>query len=205
MKPPQVRQPTVRFWRRHIMKSITAIKFLAASAVIIMLAGVAFGQSDGSITGQVKDGAGAAIAGATVRIVNPNNSVSRTATTDADGIFIAPQLPPGAYTISVEKQGFKKVEKGAVILSTSDKLNAGDFTLEVGQVTEAVQIQADAGQLQIKTESGERSDLVTNRQVRNLALNGLKILDLTKTIPGVINTSQGAQSTVTNAAGTFTR
>jgi hypothetical protein len=175
-----------------------------ASAVIIMLAGVAFGQSDGSITGQVKDNNGAAIAGATVRIVNPANSVSRTATTDADGIFVAPQLPPGAYTISVEKQGFKKVEKGAVVLSTSDKLNAGDFTLEVGQVTEAVQIQADAGQLQIKTESGERSDLVTNRQVRNLALNGRNILDLTRTIPGVVNTNQNAQSTVTNAAGTFT-
>src|SRR5262245_29690567 len=107
------------------MKSITAIKFLAASAIVIAIAGVAFGQSDGSITGQVKDSNGSAIAGAAVRIVNPANGVSRTSTTDADGIFIAPQLPPGAYTISVEKQGFKKVEKGSVVLSTSDKLNAG--------------------------------------------------------------------------------
>src|SRR5262245_62729285 len=196
---------TNEFLRRHPMKRITALKFWAASAIIFILAGVAFGQSDGSITGQVKDSAGAAVAGAAVRIVNPANGVSRTATTDADGIFVAPQLPPGAYTISVEKQGFKRVEKGNVILSAVDKLNAGDFTLEVGQVTEAVQIQADAGLLHIKTESGERSDLVTNRQVRNLALNGRNILDLTKTIPGVINTSQGAQSTVTNAAGTFTR
>ncbi len=186
------------------MKSITAIKLWAASVFVISLAVVAFGQSDGSITGQVKDGNGAAVAVATVRIVNPANSVSRTATTDADGIFVAPQLPPGAYTISVEKAGFKKVEKSNVVLSTSDKLNAGDFILDVGQVTEAVQIQADAGQLQIKTESGERSDLVTNRQIKNLALNGRNILDLTKTIPGIINTSQGAQSTVTNAAGTFT-
>src|SRR5215831_17467738 len=109
------------------MKSTTAIKFLMMTAVIISLAGVAFGQSDGSITGQVKDSAGAAIAGATVRIVNPANGVSRTATTDSDGIFVAPQLPPGAYTISVEKQGFKKVEKGSVVLSALDKLNAGDF------------------------------------------------------------------------------
>jgi hypothetical protein len=186
------------------MNRITALKFWAASVILIMLAGAAFGQSDGSITGQVKDSSGAAVAGATIKIVNPTNSVSRTATTDADGIFVAPQLPPGAYTISVEKQGFKRVEKGNVVLSALDKLNAGDFTLEVGQVTEAVQIQADAGQLQIKTESGERSDLITNRQVRNLALNGRNILDLTKTIPGVINTNQNAQSTVTNAAGTFT-
>ncbi|HKC88228.1 MAG TPA: carboxypeptidase regulatory-like domain-containing protein, partial [Blastocatellia bacterium] len=186
------------------MKKITVPKVWMASAIIIALAGAAFGQNDGSITGQVKDGNGAAIAGATVRIVNPVNNVSRTANTDADGFFVAPQLPPGAYTISVEKSGFKKVEKSNVVLSTSDKLNAGDFTLEVGQVTEAVQIQADLGQLQIKTESGERSDLVTNRQIRGLALNGRNILDLTKTIPGIINTSQAANSTVTNAAGTFT-
>src|SRR5262249_51885445 len=56
----------------------------------------------------------------------------------------------------------------------------------------------------IKTESGEPSDLVTNRQIRGLALNGRNILDLTKTIPGIINTSQAANSTVTNATGTFT-
>ncbi len=186
------------------MKIKTAIKFWMASAVIMTLAGVVFGQSDGSITGQVKDSAGAALAGASIRIVNPSNGVTRTATTDADGVFIALQLPPGAYTITVEKQGFKKVEKSNVVLSTSDKLNAGDFTLEVGQVTEAVQIQADLGQLQVKTESGERSDLVTNTQIKNLALNGRNILDLTKTIPGIINTNQTANSTVLNAAGTFT-
>src|SRR5262245_27599615 len=143
------------------MKRITTIKFWTALAIVIALAVIAFGQSDGSITGQVKDSNSSAVAGATVRIVNPANGVSRTMATDADGIFVAPQLPPGAYTISVEKQGFKKVEKSNVILSTSDRLNAGDFTLEVGQVTEAVQIQADAGQLQIKTESGERADLVS--------------------------------------------
>src|SRR5262245_4237848 len=141
------------------MKRITALKFCVASVIVIAFACAAYGQSDGSITGQVKDSSGASVAGASVRIVNPANSVSRTATTDAGGIFVAPQLPPGAYTISVEKQGFKKVEKSNVVLSALDKLNAGDFTLEVGQVSEAVQIQADAGQLQIKTESGERSDL----------------------------------------------
>jgi hypothetical protein len=189
------------------MKSTTAIKFLMMTAVIISLAGVAFGQSDGSITGQVKDSAGAAIAGATVRIVNPANGVSRTATTDSDGIFVAPQLPPGAYTISVEKQGFKKVEKGNVVLGTADKLNAGDFALEVGQVTEAVQIQADAGQLLIKTESGERADLVSGQQLRQIGLNGRNAIDLARLVPGVISggaASGNGASTVTNITGNFT-
>src|SRR5215510_10680530 len=189
--------------RRHIMKSITAIKLWLAPAVIIALAGVAFGQGAGSITGQVKDSNGAAVAGATVRIVNPANSVSQTATSDADGIFVAPQLPPGVYIIGVEKQAFKKVERTTVVLSTGDKINAGDFTLEVGQVTEAVQIQADAGQLLIKTESGERADLVSGQQLREIGINGRNVIDLARLIRGVISggTTVNSASTVTNITG----
>jgi hypothetical protein len=173
--------------------------------VILMAAGVSVAaQSAGSITGVVKDETGAAVAGATVRLVNPSASISQSTTSNEDGLFLSPQLPPGAYSITVEKTGFKKFEKTNVILTTGDKLNAGDFTLSVGQVTEAVQIEADSGQLQIKTESGERSDIITNRQIRDIAINGRNILDLTRVTPGVINVNQQAQSTVNGAGGTFT-
>lgn len=161
-------------------------------------------QSAGSITGAVKDETGAAVAGATVRLVNTAASFAQSTTSNEDGVFLSPQLPPGVYSITVEKSGFKKIEKTNVILTTGDKLNAGDFTLSVGQVTEAVQIEADAGQLQIKTESGERSDIITNRQIRDIAINGRNILDLTRVTPGVINVNQQAQSTVNGAGGTFT-
>lgn len=161
-------------------------------------------SNDGTISGTVRDGSGAAVSGATVTLTNAANGVARTVTTGEDGLFVSPQLPPGVYTIRVERAGFKKLEQTNVVLSTSDKLNVGELTLDVGQVSETVQVQADAGQLQIKTESGERSDLITNRQIKDIAINGRNILDLTRTIPGIINTSQTAQSTVTNAGGTFT-
>jgi hypothetical protein len=93
-----------------------------------------------------------------------------------------------------------------VILSTGDKLNAGDFALEIGELTEAVQIQADAGQLQIKTESGERSDLVSGQQLRGIGPNGRNITDLAKLVPGVISggpASGSGASTVTNITGSF--
>jgi len=186
-------------------KGLERVEFWAITAVIISLAISALGQSSaGSISGTVKDSSGAAVPGATVTIVNPANSVTQKETTNGDGVFISPQLPPGTYVITVEKSGFKKVEKTNVILSTADKLNVGDIALEVGEVTEAVQIQADTGQLQIKSESGERSDLITNRQIRDIAINGRNILDLTRVTPGIINTNQQAQSTVNNAGGTFT-
>ena len=173
-------------------------------SIFISFTPSAAAQNDGTISGTVRDNNGAAIAGAVVTIVNPVKSLSQKATTNEDGIFVSPQLPPGTYTISVEKSGFKKVEKSNIILSTSDKLNVGEFVLDVGDVSETIQVQADVGQLQIKTESGERSDVITNRQIRDIALNGRNILDLTKTLPGLINTTQRANSTVTNAGGDFT-
>jgi len=105
--------------------------------------------------------------------------------------------------MSVEKPGFKKLEQSNIILSTSARLNLGDLVLEVGAQADTITIQADGGQLQLQSESGERSDLITNRQIRDIAINGRNILDLTRTIPGIINTNQSAQSTVNNAAGTF--
>jgi hypothetical protein len=172
----------------------------------VLLAGVAFGQSAGAIFGTVKDANGAAVADAAITIADPAKSISQTASTSADGIFVFPQLPPGAYTIRVEKSGFKKVEKSNVILSTGDKLNAGDFVLEIGNVTEAIEIQADAGQLQIKSESGERSDLVSGQQLRNIGLNGRNVIDMVKLVPGVISggpASGSGASTVTNITGSF--
>ncbi|MDQ3013383.1 MAG: Plug and carboxypeptidase regulatory-like domain-containing protein, partial [Acidobacteriota bacterium] len=178
-----------------------------ATTVIALLASCSFGQSAGSISGTVKDSNDAAIADAAITVINPAKSISQTANTNSDGIFVFPQLPPGAYTISVQKAGFKKVEKSNVILSTGDRLNAGDFVLEIGQVTEAIQIQADAGQLQIKSESGERSDLVSGEQIRNIGLNGRNVIDLAKLVPGVISggpASGSGASTVTNITGSFT-
>lgn len=163
-----------------------------------------FSQSGaGSISGTVKDINGATVPGAIARLVNIADNVALEVTTNEDGFFIYPQVKPGTYTISIEKEGFKKFEKTDIILSTADRLNAGEFSLEIGEISNTVTVTADAAQLQIKSESGERSDLITNRQLRDLALNGRNVLDLTKTVPGIINTSQNATSTVNNAAGTF--
>jgi hypothetical protein len=174
---------------------------MTALAVAVFLATMVFAQSSGSITGTVKDSSGAAVPGATVTIANPAQAVSRTTTTNAEGVFVAPQLPPGTYSITVELRGFKKAEKSQVILTTGSKINVGELILVVGDVTETVTVQADIGQLQIQTESAERSDLVTNKQIRDIALSSRNIVDLIKTIPGVMaatTTVAGAASTVNN-------
>ena len=59
--------------------------------------------------------------------------------------------------------------------------------LPLGEMTETVTVEAEAGRLQIQSESGERSDLVTGTQLRSIGLNGRNIIDLAKTVPGVIS------------------
>ena len=137
--------------KRTAMSGIGAIGFWIF-ALILTTAGSLLAQSSaGSISGTVKDKTGAIIPGAAVTIVNPTNAVTQATTSNEAGSFVFPLIPPGDYTITVENAGFKKYEKSNVVLTTGGKLNVGDLVLEVGAGNETVTVQADLGQLQIKS------------------------------------------------------
>jgi hypothetical protein len=168
------------------------------SIAILAFASMAYAQGASSIVGSVKDASGAVLPGATLTAVDEARGVSQTQQSGPEGNFIFPQLPPGTYVLSAELSGFKKVQRSNVILPIASKVSVGILVLEVGNVSETVTVEADAGRLQIQTESGERSDIVTNRQLRDVALNGRNIVDLMKLVPGVITARSLTTSTVTN-------
>jgi carboxypeptidase family protein/TonB-dependent receptor-like protein len=171
-------------------RSITAL------ALVLLAAATGLGQStSGSITGTVKDGAGAPVSDANVLVTNPATNLTRRVTTNSAGVFTAPQLPPGNYTVAVEKNGFKKLEKTNIVLNAIDLVNAGDFTLDVGAVTDTVTVSAEAARIEIQSETGERSGLVTGTQIKDLALNGRNYQDFLRTLPGVLTgTVTGSQT-----------
>jgi hypothetical protein len=179
------------------------VRAMRVCAVIISMAAPAAAQSSGSITGTVEDSSGGVLPGASVTATNTTQYATFNAVTSAQGVFVFAEIPPGTYTIAVELSGFKRVEKRDVVLSTASKTNAGVFVLDVGNVSETVTVAAEATQILLKTESAERSDLVTNTQLRELALNGRNIADLFKTIPGVIAGGTQTTSTVQNVVGSF--
>jgi hypothetical protein len=168
---------------------------IPALLLVVLTASAGYGQStSGSITGTVKDAAGAPIADAVVNITEPSTRLSRQIRTNNAGIFVAPQLPPGKYNIAVEKSGFKRLEKTEIILNAIDLVNAGDFVMDVGEVTETVTVTADSGRIEIQSETGERSGVVTGTQIKELALNGRNYQDFLKTLPGVLTgTVTGSQ------------
>jgi hypothetical protein len=178
---------------------------IGALIVIAALSICAFAQNSGSFTGTVKDSEGGVIPGAAVTAFEQATALRQVTTTNAEGNFVFPQLPAGTYTITAEAKGFKKSESKDVILSVATRVSLGDMVLEVGSITDTITVEANGGTIQIQADSGERSDIVTNRDLRNIPLNGQNVIDMMKFIPGV-NVSAlvaNAASTVNNITGSF--
>jgi Carboxypeptidase regulatory-like domain/TonB-dependent Receptor Plug Domain len=168
---------------------------VAISLLLVLMCGVAFAQvTSGTIFGTVKDSSGALVPGATVVVKSDVTGILRTTQTKDEGTFVVPNIAPGTYSITVEAKGFRKVEKTGIQLSAGDRLSAGEFTLAVGAAENTVTVAADAGQIQLQSNSGERSDLVTGKQINDLALNGRNIIDFVKVVPGVVSSFNGEVS-----------
>src|SRR3984957_5853665 len=165
------------------------VAFTVAALVLFLFSAPLRAQvTSGTITGQVQDASGAVISGASVTISNPSNGLTRTVTTSESGEFVAPNLLPGIYDVTVELKGFKKLQTQGFVLNAADKLSAGTLVLAVGAATDEVTVTADAGQVQLQADSGERSDLITSKQLDQVAMNGRNVLDYLKLVPGMSGT-----------------
>jgi len=150
--------------------------------------------TSGTIIGKVHDASGAMVPSAKVTAQSPTIGVTRTVTSSTSGDFVIPNLPPATYTLIVEAQGFKKLQSTGFVLSAADKLNAGELSLQVGAADTSVEVTADAGQIQLQSNSGERSDLISGKQLNDVAMNGRNVLDYMKLIPGIVSSFDGHAS-----------
>jgi hypothetical protein len=164
---------------------------------LFVLAVEGYAQSiTGTISGHVVDQQGASIPNAKVTATEPSKKTTVGTATNTAGDFTIAGLAPGSYTLAVEATGFKKLTRQNIALDASDKL-ALELALEVGAVTESIEVSATAVTLQ--TESVERGSAVTGAQIDNINVDGRSPLDLAKLIPGVQFTT-GATYAVGNAA-----
>ena len=160
---------------------------IPSAMLIFLFAFLAHSQTiTGSISGRVLDSQMAVIGGATVTITEASRNFTTTTMTGEDGSFLSAGLLPGNYSISVDKPGFKKA-RIETPLNANDKLNVGNLQLEVGGVSETVEVSAEVALLQ--TESVERAAIITGKQIENIEVNGRNPLDLAKLAPGVLSTA----------------
>ena len=136
----------------------------------------------GGIQGTVKDAQGAVLPGASIVVRNVGTGASYEQTTDPGGHFQVPALPPGEYDVSVSITGFRAVAHRGIRL-TVGQTAVVDSQLELGAVSEMIEVRADAVSVNLVT--GAVSGLVGEREIRDLPLNGRSFQQLALLQPGV--------------------
>ena len=137
------------------------------------------------------DSSGSVIRGAIVTVRQLSTDLTRSETTTDTGEYSIPQLPVGPYLLSVEQPGFKKTERTGVELRVEDKLRI-DVVLAIGQLTETVAVEATNPV--VSTDSATVGNVVDNRKVTELPLNGRNFLQLNLLVPGVNQGVKGSQN-----------
>jgi len=170
-------KPTTRKLRRFFFLAVFSL-LIAASA-----ASLAAQEAGGTITGTVSDPAGAAVAGANVSIKNIATGVERSTTTTADGVYVAPNLIPGAYEITVTAPGFATSITQGVGLLAGDRREV-DVPMKLGQVSDKVSV-TETEISDVELASSEVRGVVDSHTVNELPLNGRDWTSLTLLEPGV--------------------
>src|SRR5262249_25607339 len=154
----------------------------AALVTAVFFAGWAAAQTTSTIEGTVKDKLGAAIGGAKVRVVSTELAIDRSATSDADGTYRVTALPPGRYEVRVEKDGFRSEVFKDLELTLNRELTF-DITLQVGSVSESVEVGSDIPL--VDTTISSTGSTITPQQIEDMPINGRNYLDLLQLVPGI--------------------
>jgi len=152
----------------------------------------AAGQSfRGTIVGSVKDSAGAVIPGVEVTVTNSGTGATRAVVTAENGEYAVTLLPPGVYSVSATLPGFKTNVRTGITLQV-DQVARIDLMLQVGEVSEKVEVIGDAPL--INTETSTVGTVIENSKVVELPLNGRQFLQLNLLVPGASTPVQGSQN-----------
>jgi hypothetical protein len=162
-------------------------------AVLLTTTADAFAQATGEITGTITDSSRSVVPGATVTVTNESTGTLRHAISNEAGVYAAPALPPGSYTVVVELQGFQTITRRNLVLQVQQVARA-DFELDASTVSESVDVVG--GPALLATEDTTVGQVIDNKRIVELPLNGRSYLQLTALTPGVnINSSPSGGAT----------
>ena len=174
-------------------------------AAILLIPTLAFGQAAvGTFTGTVTDASGAVIPGAEVFAMNANTGITYSSQTGPGGRYTIPNVPAGDYNITVSAQGFKAAEVTGARLNVNTEVGQS-FQLEVGSVTETIEVTAT--QLQVQTTSGSVGSTVQVEQIQELPLPNRDIFNLVNLVPGAFRSESNGNMSIgggrTRSTGSF--
>jgi len=162
---------------------------LLATLLLLFALPALHAQTTAQISGVVTDNTGAVIPGASVALVNEATQDTRVVKSNGDGLYSFPALLPSSYTIKVTAKGFEPKTLTGLVLHAGDERSIPAFALAIGSETQTVTVEA-AGEM-IPQDNGARSDVLSSKDIDNLALEGRDTTELLKVLPGATTMSGG--------------
>jgi len=169
---------------------------LLAACVMLVVPNV-YAQGNATIVGIVSDTSGGVVPGAEVTLTNEGTGLKETTTSDTGGRYNFQRLPVGNYRLDVVMSGFKKESRAGINLTAEQSLTV-NFSLQIGQVSETVEVSGVVTGLETVTSTVRT--VVTNQLIEDLPLNGRNALQLQTLIPGAVNQS-GARVSLSEEDG----
>jgi hypothetical protein len=175
-----------------LLAMLLTILAIPASAQIFMA----------SVHGSALDPAGAAVPGVSIALTNVDTAVTHHTTTNPAGNYVILDVPPGNYTLSASANGFKTIKLSQFTLVVNQTATL-DINLEVGKVQSSITVEAVGTKVQASTS--ELGAAVTERNVKELPLNGRNFTQLLWMTPGAgpVSTGQGSGGGYEGPVGTF--
>jgi len=174
------------------------LKVLSLSLMLSLILSLAAWSQEptGQIIGTVTDQTGAVVAGGTVVVTNTATGVARNLATNSAGVYTAPALTPGTYSVRVSLTGFTSSLRSNIDVGVGE-VNRQDFSLQVGDMNQSVEVQALAAALD--TETTTIGTVIEDKSIEDLPLNGRNYLQLGALVPG--GTIYGPTNSIAIARG----
>ncbi len=165
----------------HIMKN-SIVHFILALSFFGLLAGASQAQqATATLTGVVTDPNDAVIPGATVTAINQATNLSRTTSTNDEGVYVISSLPVGEYEVDVKATSFRLFKFTAVVLSVGQTITL-NANLEVGSITASTELYGTPAL--VDTQTSKVDQVISEEEIENLPLNGRNFLELALLVPG---------------------
>ncbi|MDP8990101.1 MAG: carboxypeptidase-like regulatory domain-containing protein, partial [Acidobacteriota bacterium] len=165
-------------------------RYTRASFVLLFTGSLVWGQAVSQISGTAKDQSGAAVPGVSITATQTDTGLQRTTVTEDSGDYILPNLPPGPYRVEGSKMGFRTYVQTGIVLQVGTSPQV-PVTMNLGQVSESVRVEANASQLDLR--SSGVGNVVETQRILELPLNGRLATDL------IVLSGAAQQTNITNA------
>src|SRR5262245_24574650 len=170
-----------------LLKQILKVICLLGALVLGVATALAQSRSSAAdLTGTVSDPSKSPVPGATITATNIPTGLARGATSDSNGVYRIPLLPPGEYEVKIQINGFNTQIKKGITLTVAEiyQLN---FEMSVGGAIDSVSIDIEPPL--IEPERTHQASTITQKPINNLPINGRNFLDFARLTPGVIEES----------------